>query len=489
MVPEQARAALMALEPHLRVTADRVMEAPNLYADEVHRAYRLFAKAAKLQNICAWKTRMRQSWATRGSLVYKWVKQKAGVLTLAVRDHDGQVLTSQREIVDCLEQYWADTFRHEQGDASTHLDTLGQCWLRVDELVEGFQTKARAIPRCKSGGMDGFGPSHFRALDKSSIRCLLHIVAAAVFHHKWPVELLSVKLRLLPKVNDALLEPRQFRPISVASLTFRTIEHVLLRKETLDAEALYHRGQLGGIGGRSIHLGLYEVSTCIAHAHAFAEVDYSAHDDSDMFEFSIMPKYGVLLDVKQFFDSLAVADVVEVLSQCGISQGTLAFLLTWYLTHTKCVHFGGTRGEIVIRPGRGAPQGSYFSVLGANLLVARWLRLVEHHIPRALCWTAVDDRHVLCESLEELQHALDLTSQFDGAMGWDLQVHKSQWWAIDTTCAMLELHAQGQPVAFAEEWTWLGMEFSSSNKKPVTKRNKRFNDGLEILTRLQRAPF
>eukprot|EP00971_Amphidinium_carterae_P029305 576586-Amphidinium_carterae.1 len=77
-------------------------------------------------------------------------------------------------------------------------------------------------------------------------------------------------------------------------MAFRALEHVLLRKETLDTASLYHRGQLGGIEGRSIQLGLVELSTCIAHAHAFADVGDAVQGEFDDAECSILPKFGVL---------------------------------------------------------------------------------------------------------------------------------------------------------------------------------------------------
>eukprot|EP00971_Amphidinium_carterae_P189423 3760095-Amphidinium_carterae.1 len=488
---EFARTSLSALGLLLRVAVDTVLAAPTLYADEVRRAHRLYVREAKRVSIHEWRSRLQANWKQGGSLIYRWVKQKSGVLTLAILD-DGKVLTTQREILGCLEQYWGNVFRHEHGDFE-HLKTgIGSHGFLVDEqMVDAFQKKVKSIPRSKSGAMDGFNPSHFRALDKTSIRVLLRVISNAVRLHRWPRELLCVKLRLIPKVQSVLLEPKQFRPLSVAPLAFRSLEHVLMRAESLNMQEMFHKGQLGGVPDRSIFLGLVEVATCVAHALAFANTDFGEEDidANELYDHCLLPRYGVLLDVKQFFDSLLVCDVVSVLRESGISSTTLAFLCTWYLAHVKFIHFAHGRGETAIVPGRGAPQGSYFSVLAANLLVARWLRLIESNIPRCQVWSAVDDRHVLTESMEQLQEALDLTAGFDAEQGWDLQLGKSQWWSTERECSALELCSAGKVVPHAESWVWLGAEFSTSGRKNVDKRNARFNAGIEILHRLQRAPF
>eukprot|EP00971_Amphidinium_carterae_P088839 1758191-Amphidinium_carterae.1 len=198
-VADDVRAALSALGTNLRVPCETVINAPLLYADEVRRAYRLFVRDMKKNSVASWRARMRQSWQQGGALVFRWVKQKTGVLTLAIRE-GGAILTAQHDILDALHQYWCDVFQHGECSFESFRAQVGYHNVVVDdELVCAFLQRVRSVPKSKAGGMDGFNPSHLRALDVAGARVLLKVMATAVTTQRWPKELCSVKLRLIPK--------------------------------------------------------------------------------------------------------------------------------------------------------------------------------------------------------------------------------------------------------------------------------------------------
>ena len=204
--------------------------------------------------------------------------------------------------------------------------------------------------------------------------------------------------------------PDASRPISVGSTLVRAWHKALLHQFPPAPH-----GQWGGVKGTSV---------IQATAHWLAA-----------------PKHaGAELDLSTAYDTIPHATAYRALTRRGVSnQAAASLVLAWKASRTCTVH--GIRAN-PSRPARGAPQGCPGAGATLAAVLSPWDHIIRHHLPGSGCWAFIDDRTIAVTSPpdpdDQLQSALDRTSQFDARVGLVENAGKRQLWSSDQPATTVE---------------------------------------------------
>ena len=125
------------------------------------------------------------------------------------------------------------------------------------------------------------------------------------------------------------------------------------------------------------------------------------------------------IDSEKYFDSICWEVRFQMLDRMGLDQRIWKPMLN-FIAHLKRFNkVAGTLGPTWTCT-NSIIQGCSLSLLATVALSTVWARVLEEGVPTVLCNRIVDDRRLCAtgkEAPKQLQSAIQVTSDFDGATG------------------------------------------------------------------------
>jgi ribonuclease HI len=246
---------------------------------------------------------------------------------------------------------------------------LGNSWITVNKIRESMAI----FQASKAAGPDGFKPIVLQHLPDIVLERVRHLFCASLATGYVPTQWRLSRVIFIPKIGkDNYAQVRAWRPISLMSFFFKTLERLILweMEETVLKTKPMHKNQHAFRKGRSTESAL--------------------SDTVDILESEVLREgfaAGVFLDIEGAFDNLLPEGVIETLRNRGMNTK----LLTWfdrYLRSRRIIV--DHKGVIVTRElVRGTPQGGVLSPILWNMAFDEVLELFDRD-PIHVCGYADD---------------------------------------------------------------------------------------------------
>lgn len=263
-----------------------------------------------------------------------------------VKDDDGHLADDKQASIELmLEEHFPDSTPSPvdvEGDRYIFPKALpSRSWLTRHR----FRNAVAAFKPGKKEGPDLVRAEFLKSLDNTTIDFILKLFNASVTLGHVPRPWREVDCIFLPKVGKPdYQERRAYRPISLMSVLFKTLERLVLWR--LEETALVinplHKNQFGGLSGLSTENALSKVVNTIDKG--IGQGHYVC---------------GVFLDIKGAFDNLKYASIIKEFKSRGVENE----IIDWYqhfLEH-RCVTAKHGSASACVQPENGTPQGGILS--------------------------------------------------------------------------------------------------------------------------------
>jgi hypothetical protein len=135
---------------------------------------------------------------------------------------------------------------------------------------------------------------------------------------------------------------------------------------------------------------------------------------------------GAEVDLRKAFDSVNLPAATAALEHYGTARQIVGWLRASWRGPRHC-HVNGALAAALL-PSRGLPPGCPCSPAVLGALLAPWTGLVHRKVPAARTWAYMDDRSLKGPDVATVTAALQVTADFDAAVGLEENVKKRQVW-------------------------------------------------------------
>ena len=212
----------------------------------------------------------------------------------------------------------------------------------------------------KAPGPDGFKPIILQKLNSKAIRHLLSIFQACITNGYTPQIWRQSRTIFIPKLNkEDYTNARSFRPISLTSFFFKTLERLVLwnLENSCLTQIPYHPNQHAFRKGHSTDTALTEAIQRIEKA--FNNKNYYL---------------AVFLDIEGAFDNITNEAIIKGMKEHRVPDTILAWY-THYLHNRTCYSSLG-KETVTVQVAKGTPQGGVLSPPGWNMNYDTLLQLI-----------------------------------------------------------------------------------------------------------------
>ena len=319
-----------------------------------------------------------------------------------------------------------------------------------------------------SPGADAWRIEELQSLGPKSIDFLVQLYNLVEQIGKWPQNLLEVLVASLQKNSGET--PLDIRPISLTSHIYRL--WAKLRWQHLQE---WHMSWCpvelkGGIPGRETTDAYFQVALEIEHAN-----------------FSNHPIFGILFDYQKCFDNVAWTIERGLLRDMGLPMTILNAMMAFNQNVFRRFKLGSSVGPKFGNT-NSICQGCPLAILRINSLIAAWVQVIHKHPDTQLCNTNafIDDKNLRAPSFVSLMTAIDVTKDFDSAVGAIVNPTKTVVFA-STAQGRKELVACEYPVVHDEKL--LGASLSFTKKRAKKLANKRAQAYFTVAQRVNVCPL
>ena len=375
-------------------------------------------------------------------ILYRQVNQTLGMLRL----RDGTQASSPEESIDVLlDEHFPEStsptisLRPETAYGRKAVGPpLG--WLSVDRIRRAI---AKFSPY-KTAGADDVKPVALQHLPPISLERLGILYQASLELQCVPTTWRTSKVIFIPKVGkDDYSQPRSWRPISLMSFLFKTLERLILwhLEETVLKESNFHKNQHAFRKGRSTESAL--------------------SDTIDILESEVLRKgvaIGVFLDIEGAFDNLLPEGVIRSLRSRNTPEPLLKWFRNYLYSRMVLVDYKGvhTTRKLV----KGTPQGGVLSPVLWNLAFDEVLSLVEGTAVRA-CGYA-DDLVLIGRGPDPITNIACMQQVLDKVSAWG------------TGQGLRFSAAKSVAVAFTRKTKWSGPDLTLNNSRLEWKKEVKY---------------
>ena len=275
-----------------------------------------------------------------------------------VQNENGELSSTKQESLECmLKEHFPNSKLWEQ-DATPPAEGVEieeKAWLTQAR----FRTAVKSFKKGKTPGPDEFRAECLAALHPKSVEFILDMFNASISLGYVPWEWRKVKVIFLPKAGkDDYTNRRSFRPISLMSVLFKTLERLVLwhlEETTLHRNPIHHN-QFGFRKGRSTD-------------HALSKVVNYIEKGINSQRYVL----GVFCDIAGAFDNAKLESIAKTMLDRGVSNE----ITEWYkhFLHNRQVSSSLGTAEAAVKPGKGTPQGGVLSaILAWNLIFDELLK-------------------------------------------------------------------------------------------------------------------
>ena len=274
---------------------------------------------------------------------------------------DGSTTTTTRATLEALvdEHFPGNSAQDNSPPSTTNPITLNEISWITDKLI----TQAiHSFKKDKAAGPDNFKPILLQNLPPPIISRLNTLYTACITLGYTPSLWKTSKTIFIPKTGKASYQdPRSFRPISLTSFFFKTLEKLMLweAEKTCLLASPMHPNQHAFRKNHSCDIALSRV---VGHI-----------------EKSILNGHytlGVFLDIQGAFDNITIDSLKAGME----AHGFPAQMVTWYINYMTSRSCQSTLFDSTILRflQKGTPQGGVFSPIAWNLAFDSLLRLFDH---------------------------------------------------------------------------------------------------------------
>jgi hypothetical protein len=206
---------------------------------------------------------------------------------------------------------------------------------------ERFRRAVNAYKKNKAPGPDEFRAECLQAMDDLTVNYIIKLYGASIALEYVPAKWREVTVIFIPKPGKSdYTDKRAFRPISLMSVLFKTLERLVLWhiEETNLTNRPMHESQYGFCKGKSTDQALSKAVNIIEKGLNQGEY-----------------VLGVFCDILGAFDNVLHSSITSTMSRRGIDNTIIKWYDHFLKTRTVTSTLRGT--EAAIRPGKGATQG------------------------------------------------------------------------------------------------------------------------------------
>jgi ribonuclease HI len=389
----------------------------------------------------------------------------------------GQLTTSAHEIASTLlDEHFPGSVSQPPSISNVQIDAVAPSfpWI-TDKLVK---CAIANFSNNKAPGPDGIKPELLKNLPDNIISRLTTLFAASVETGYTPRKWCHSKTIMIPKSNkNDYSNPRAFRPISLTSFIFKTLERLVLwhlEDQTLPQQLL-HKHQHAFRKDHSTEVALSKLSTFLEQA-------------------SIRKQYAVVvfLDIEGAFDNITIEAIKKGMQKHKIPTNIQNWYLN-YLTSRSC-HLTIADITIIRYLIKGTAQGGILSPLIFNFSMDDFLQLCE------LCnilgiGFADDGLLAVCgwdldDLLGQLQRALHQVEIWANECGLRFSTSKTEALIFTkkdlTSVCIRPLLLYNQPIPYVDTAKYLGITYDAklSFKPHIDKKLQAAKKSLQFLTHI-----
>ena len=296
-----------------------------------------------------------------------------------VKDDEGRLADDKQESIELmLEEHFPDSTpspSDAESDRYVFPKALpSRSWLTSTR----FRNAVAAFKPGKKEGPDLVRAEFLKALDDTTVDFILKLFNASITLGHVPRPWREVECIFLPKPSKPdYQERRAYRPISLMSVLFKTLERLVLWRleETALMNNPLHKNQFGGLSGLSTDNALSKAVNTIEKG--IGQGQYVV---------------GVFLDIKGAFDNIKYASIIKEFKARGVENE----ITEWYrhfLEH-RCVTAKHGSARASVQPENGTPQGGILSCkVSFNCPFDNLLKLFDNTPADSAAY--VDDKYIL----------------------------------------------------------------------------------------------
>jgi ribonuclease HI len=226
-----------------------------------------------------------------------------------------------------------------------------------------YHSAVAAFKKGKAPGPDEFRAECLKKLDSITIDYILTLFNASITLKYVPHSWRQVKVIFIPKPGKPdYAERRSFRPISLMSVLFKTLERLVLWhiEEVVLKDKPMHKNQFGFRKGKSTE-------------HALSKAVNFIEKGMNQGNYVL----GVFCDISGAFDNVELSSITDAMRKRGIDETITRWYDHFLRYRTATSSLGSVSASI--RPGKGIPQGGVLSaILGWNLVFDDFLHLFDN---------------------------------------------------------------------------------------------------------------
>ena len=374
---------------------------------------------------------------------------------LGLVENGQDLTTSKQETLQCMlaEHFpgstpWQPTNNNEK-QLMIHLEPRE--WLSRSK----FRAAVDSFKKGKSPGPDEIRAECLQKLGDSAVDLIIDIFNASITLGYVPQQWREVKCIFIPKPGKPdYTKKRAFRPISLMSVLFKTLERLVLwhiEQENLKDRPI-HRLQFGFRKGRSCEMALSKIVNTIEKGMNQGQW-----------------VLGVFCDIAGAFDNVKPESITRMMSERGIDP----IITDWYshFLYNRRVESSLGTATAAIQPGQGTPQGGVLSaIISWNLVFDDLLKRFDDNETYAFAFA--DDGTLIIIGPDPVTCHLRMREALKRAEAWALE-HGLRFCASKTNAVLFTkkqektipplptLYLHGQEIPHVKSTKVLGVTLDS----------------------------
>ena len=430
--------------------------------EECHRSYvearhvmKLILRQAKVQAwraFCSEAGSFEEGSSKALSRLNKILQRRSNQTLGLLRRPDQEMAESPEESIDILlsEHFPGSVGAGDLPKPQNYIhikDWRNYPWLSDDKIRRAI---GQFLPY-KTPGADNIKPVALQHLPPGCITRLRMLFTASMELQYVPKSWRISKAIFIPKAGkDDYAQPRSWRPISLMSFMFKTLERLILwhLEETVLKHTPMHKNQHAFRKGRSTESAL---SDLVDHLESSALNGGTA--------------IGVFLDIEGAFDNLLPLGVIQSLRKRNTPDHLLQWFQNYLVSRYVDVDYKGVK--MTRRLVKGTPQGGVLSPVLWNLAFDEVLSMVEGTAIKAFGYA--DDLALVgrgpdvLTNISQLQKVLDKVTAWGNTQGLNFSPKKSVAvvFTRKTTLIKAELRLNGSLLPWSRTVKYLGVVLDS----------------------------
>eukprot|EP00438_Fugacium_kawagutii_P017560 Skav228548 [mRNA] locus=scaffold1887:556581:561575:- [translate_table: standard] len=285
---------------------------------------------------------------------------------------------------------------------------------------------------------------------------------------QWPPSIMTARVVMLTKPDEAPTHPLQVRPITITSRLYRT----WAKYRSLQIFQHFQQMLPPEVAGTAAGVSADMIAATVA-----MEVEEALHTQCH--------RLGLTIDLVKCYNQVPRLPVIAALKKLGVPEPYLHAVWSMFQQLDRILEIAGCTGK-AMKSTTGIPEGCCFSIVSMLALTVWATQHVEACHEDVECLAYADNWAVLAHCVDTMQAAADTLHNFVTALRMKISPSKSWVWATHTKDRRLlrTMAIGGEKVPLKLFATELGCDVSYCRR--VTKKvvKKRFAKTTRVLRRV-----